>query len=332
MTTQNRTNATNLPALNERARIHLGLDLTAAGARRFSSHLPVPAPVGALNAERLNDLVRTAERGTLDLVAISDDFRLQPETIGLLRGRLDAAVITSRLGRITDRLGLVATISPESNEPGHVATALQTISRNSGGRAGWQVDGSTPDRLVQAVTRQVSSIAPTVISVRSRAHLERAGRLADVVRIGAHTLDDALEQRRTVRTAAVEAGRAADDVLVLVDLFAVTGPDRASAEARLDLLDAFEGTEVVAAHSGSIIQVGTPLDLAALAEEWHAAGAVDGFVVTPSSLVADVTGLVDGVVPVLRAKGLFRDSYPGATLRETLGLASSVRSLTGSGR
>lgn len=331
MTPQNRTNTPN-PALNERARIHLGLDLSAAGARRFSGHLPVPAPVGALNAERLNDLVRTAERGALDLVAINDTFRLQPETIGLLRGRLDAAVITSRLGRVTTRLGLVATISPESNEPGHVATALQTISRNSGGRAGWQVDGSTPDRLVSAVTRQVSSIAPTVVSVRNHAHLERAGRLADVVRIGAHTLDDALEQRRTVRTAAVEAGRAADDVLVLVDLFAVTGPDRASAEARLDLLDAFEGAEVVAAHSDSIIQVGTPLDLADLIEEWHTAGAVDGFVVTPSSLVADVTGLVDGVVPALRAKGLFRDSYPGATLRETLGLASSVRSLTGSGR
>lgn len=331
MSTQNHSNAADRTLPTERGRLHLGLDLSAAGARRFSGHLPVPAPVGALNAERLNDLVRTAERGALDLVAINDNFRLQPETIGLLRGRLDAAVITSRLGRVTTRLGLVATISPETNEPGHVATALQTISRNSGGRAGWQVDGSTPDRLVSAVTRQVSSIAPTVVSVRNHAHLERAGRLADVVRIGAHTLEDAREQRRIVRTAALEAGRDADDVLVLVDLFAVTGPDRPSAEARLDLLDAFEGAEVVAAHSDSIIQVGTPLDLADLVEEWHAAGAVDGFVVTPSSLVADVTALVDGVVPALRAKGIFRDGYPGATLRETLGLASSVRSLTGSG-
>jgi len=328
MSTRKHTDATHRTPSTERGRVHLGLDLTAAGARRFPSHLPGPAPVGALNAERLNDLVRSAERGTLDLVAVGDDFRLQPETIGLLRGRLDAAVITSRLGRVTDRLGLVATISPESNEPAHVATALQTISRNSGGRAGWQVDGSTPDRLVAAVTRQVSSIAPTVVSVRNPAHLERAGRLADVVRVGARTLDEALEQRRVVRTAALEAGRRADDVLVLVDLFAVTGPDRASAEARLDLLDAFEGTEVVAAHSGSIIQVGTPLDLADLIEEWHAAGAVDGFVVTPSSLVADVTGLVDGVVPALRARGLFREAYPGATLRETLGLASTAASLT----
>ena len=32
----------------------------------------------------------------------------------------------------------------------------------------------------------------------------------------------------------------------------------------------------------------------------------DGFVVTPSSLVADVAGLVDGVVPALRASGVFR--------------------------
>ncbi|MGP7960067.1 LLM class flavin-dependent oxidoreductase [Sanguibacter sp. A247] len=330
-TSTNSTNPTRR-ASTERTRIHLALDLTGAGARRFASHLPVPAPVGAFNADRLADLVRTAQRGTLDFVAVGDDFRLQPETIGLLRGRLDAAVITSRLGRVTDRLGLVATISPESNEPGHVATALQTISRNSGGRAGWQVDGSTPDRLVTAVTRQVSSIAPTVISVRNPAHLERAGRLADVVRIGAHTVDDAFEQRRVVRDAALAAGRDANDVLVLVDLFAVTGPDRASAQARLELLDAFEGAEVVAAHSDSIIQVGTPSDLADLAEDWHAAGAVDGFVVAPSSLVADVTGLVDGVVPVLRSKGLFREDYPGATLRESLGLASTTRTFASTGR
>ena len=96
-----------------------------------------------------------------------------------------------------------------------------------------------------------------------------------------------------------------------------------SAQARVELLDAFEGTDVVAQHSDSLIHVGTPLDLAELAEAWFAAGAVDGFVVTPSSLVADVAGLVDGVVPALRASGVFRREYPGATLRESLALTPS---------
>ena len=90
-----------------------------------------------------------------------------------------------------------------------------------------------------------------------------------------------------------------------------------------ELLDAFEGTDVVAQHSDSLIHVGTPLDLAELAEAWFEAGAVDGLVVTPSSLVADVAGLVDGVVPALRASGVFRREYPGATLRESLALTPS---------
>src|SRR5690606_40219476 len=134
---------------------------------------------------------------------------------------------------------------------------------------------------------------PTVVRVRTGAQLERAARHADVLRIAAPDLDSALEQRRRARTLAVEAGRSADDVLVLVDVYAVTGPDAESAQARVELLDAFEGTDVVAQHSDSLIHVGTPLDLAELAEAWFAAGAVDGFVVTPSSLVADVVGLVD---------------------------------------
>lgn len=322
--TSNSTSATSQNITRNGGRqLHLGLDLTGAGARRHTSRIPVASVVSAFDAERLADLVATAERGTLDFVAIGDSFRLQPETVGLLRGRLDAAVIASRLGKTTRGVGLVATISPEATEPEHVATALQTISRVSGGRAGWQVDGSALERSVSAVTRAVSSVAPTVVRVRTEAQLERAARHADVLRIAAPDLDSALEQRRRARTLAVEAGRSADDVLVLVDVYAVTGPDVESAQARVELLDAFEGTDVVAQHSDSLIHVGTPLDLAELAEAWFAAGAVDGFVVTPSSLVADVVGLVDGVVPALRASGLFRREYPGATLRESLALAPS---------
>lgn len=316
------SSTTSRPTTADR-QIHLGIDLTSAGARRVTSRVPVASFASAFDAERLADLVAAAQRGTLDFVAIDDTFRLQPETVGLLRGRLDAAVVASRLGKVTHGVGLVATISPEATEPEHVATALQTISRVSGGRAGWQVDGSAPDRSVTAVTRAVSSVAPTVVRVRSDAQLERAARHADVLRIAATDLDSALEQRRRARTVAVEAGRAADDVLVLVDVYAVTGPDAESAQARVELLDAFEGTDVVAQHSDSLIHVGTPLDLAELAEAWFEAGAVDGFVVTPSSLVADVVGLVDGVVPALRASGVFRREYPGATLRESLALTPS---------
>ena len=64
-------------------------------------------------------------------------------------------------------------------------------------------------------------------------------------------------------------------------------------------------------------------------QTWFAAGAADGFVITPSSLQTDVFGLVDGVIPVLREAGAFHGGYPGRTLAETLGLGHrTVRPLS----
>ncbi len=48
--------------------------------------------------------------------------------------------------------------------------------------------------------------------------------------------------------------------------------------------------------------------------------AVDGFVVRPASLLNDLEPFVAAVVPVLQGAGYLRESYPGTTLRDTLGL------------
>src|SRR5690606_14093395 len=61
--------------------------------------------------------------------------------------------------------------------------------------------------------------------------LELAGHVADVVRVRARTLEEAAVARERVRLAVAEAGREPAAVRVLVDLFAVVGPDQASAQA-----------------------------------------------------------------------------------------------------
>src|SRR5699024_6729024 len=124
--------------------------------------------------------------------------------------------------------------------------------------------------------------------------------------------------REQVRAAAADHGRNPDDVIVLVDLYAVIGPDRASAQARLDLLEGLAG---VSWDTDSYTHVGTDRDLAATAEEWLLAGATDGFTVRPSSLQTDLVALVDGVVPLLRRAGIYKSEYSGSTLRDSLGLA-----------
>jgi FMN-dependent oxidoreductase (nitrilotriacetate monooxygenase family) len=66
---------------------------------------------------------------------------------------------------------------------------------------------------------------------------------------------------------------------------------------------------------------GTPQQVADAIEHWFTHGAADGFNVMPAVLPSGLELFVDHVVPILRARGLFRGEYvPGETLRERYGL------------
>jgi FMN-dependent oxidoreductase (nitrilotriacetate monooxygenase family) len=71
---------------------------------------------------------------------------------------------------------------------------------------------------------------------------------------------------------------------------------------------------------GAMMLAGTPVQIADRMEEWFAAGAADGFVVSHPFLPTGLDEFVDHVVPELQRRGLFREDYAGTTLREHLGL------------
>jgi N-acetyl-S-(2-succino)cysteine monooxygenase len=66
---------------------------------------------------------------------------------------------------------------------------------------------------------------------------------------------------------------------------------------------------------------GTPQEIADQLEERFVGGGADGFNVMPPSLPCSLDDFVELVVPELRRRGLFRDTYEGRTLRENLGLS-----------
>ncbi|MFB9329120.1 LLM class flavin-dependent oxidoreductase [Paenibacillus aurantiacus] len=72
---------------------------------------------------------------------------------------------------------------------------------------------------------------------------------------------------------------------------------------------------------GHLQFVGTPERLADLMAEWFRQYGCDGFNIMPPVLPGDLDDFVDHVVPILQRRGLFRESYEGATLRDHLGLA-----------
>lgn len=163
---------------------------------------------------------------------------------------------------------------------------------------------------------------PVVVRVGSSSSLALAAHRADVARIRPTDRGDAALQRAEVRAAAAAVGRDPDELRVVADLFVVLGGTEHAARERLALLDALTApgrrTHEGAAH------VGTAADLAATIEDWTTTGAVDGFTLRPAALHTDVDGIADEVVPLLRAAGVFRESYPGATFRDTLGLTRPV--------
>jgi FMN-dependent oxidoreductase (nitrilotriacetate monooxygenase family) len=67
--------------------------------------------------------------------------------------------------------------------------------------------------------------------------------------------------------------------------------------------------------------VGTPVSIADEMEQWLVEEGSDGFNVMFPWLPGGLNDFVDGVVPELQRRGIFRKEYEGSTLREHLGLA-----------
>jgi alkanesulfonate monooxygenase SsuD/methylene tetrahydromethanopterin reductase-like flavin-dependent oxidoreductase (luciferase family) len=106
-------------------------------------------------------------------------------------------------------------------------------------------------------------------------------------------------------------------VRVFADLVVLLDDTSDAAASRLTRLDDVAGSEFA---SDAFVFAGTPRQLADLLQQWHAAGAA-GFRLRPATLPHDLLQITDGLVPELQRRGVFRTTYTGGTLRDTLGLA-----------
>ena len=71
---------------------------------------------------------------------------------------------------------------------------------------------------------------------------------------------------------------------------------------------------------GGLHMVGTPATVADRMEEWLETRACDGFNLMFHTVPEGLDDVVDGLVPELQRRGLFRTEYEGTTLRDHLGL------------
>lgn len=102
--------------------------------------------------------------------------------------------------------------------------------------------------------------------------------------------------------------------------------------ARRDKLTVRQLLRALGGGVGHRIVVGTPEAIADDIEAWFRAGAADGFNLMPDVLPDGLETFVDAVVPILQRRGLFRQDYAGATLRDHLGLARPANRYAATGR
>ncbi|WP_277976165.1 LLM class flavin-dependent oxidoreductase [Pantoea endophytica] len=90
--------------------------------------------------------------------------------------------------------------------------------------------------------------------------------------------------------------------------------------AKRENLTLCELAAVAAGSRGHRVIVGTAEDIADDFELWINEGGADGFNIMPAIMSEQLDLFVELVIPELRRRGLFRDDYEFATLRENLGL------------
>jgi N-acetyl-S-(2-succino)cysteine monooxygenase len=135
-----------------RRQMKLGAFLPAPGHHVAAWRHPDARADGGLDLRYYTSVARTAERGKLDMLFLSDGagIRTHYKTKDELsrQGRMvhfEPLTLLSALAAVTERIGLAATASTTYNEPFHVARKYASLDFLSGGRAGWNIVTSVTD-------------------------------------------------------------------------------------------------------------------------------------------------------------------------------------------
>jgi FMN-dependent oxidoreductase (nitrilotriacetate monooxygenase family) len=122
--------------------LHLGAFLMESGHHLAAWRDPgVPERAG-LDFGLYRRVAQTAESALFDLVFFADSVAVE-EGPGAERfsrsARFEPLTLLSALAAVTDRIGLVGTVTATYNEPYHVARKFASLDHLSGGRSGWNL-------------------------------------------------------------------------------------------------------------------------------------------------------------------------------------------------
>ena len=98
-----------------------------------------------INIKHYVEITQTAERAKFDLVFLADgvatrqaDIEAQSRSVQFI-AHFEPITLLSALAMVTERIGLIATMSTSYNAPYHVARKFASLDHISGGRSGWNL-------------------------------------------------------------------------------------------------------------------------------------------------------------------------------------------------
>ncbi|MFF0265117.1 LLM class flavin-dependent oxidoreductase [Kribbella sp. NPDC004536] len=191
----------------------VGLEIDGAGADPAAWRGAEVDPRAVLTGELAVRAAQRAEAAGVDLVTFADALEAPEDVRDRVSVRLDALGLAARVAPVTERIGLLPTITVTHTEPFHVQASVATLDHISGGRAGWVADVSTSVEAAAVVGRR--EVAPAAETWREARYVVDAGR----------RLWDSWEDDAIIRDAST--GRYVDrDRLHYVDFSAPTFPSR----------------------------------------------------------------------------------------------------------
>jgi N-acetyl-S-(2-succino)cysteine monooxygenase len=177
-----------------RRQLHLNAFLLGTGHHVASWRHPDASAKGALDFAAYRDFAQQAEAAKFDALFLADSAAIWgggSEDEALYRSdraeHFEPLTLLSSLAAVTEKIGLIATVTTTYNEPFHLARKFASLDHLSGGRAGWNLVTSSNE--AEALNFNQSSHA---------AHADRYQRAEEFIDV-ARGLWDSWEEDAFVR-------------------------------------------------------------------------------------------------------------------------------------
>ena len=152
--------------------LHLGAFLFGVGHHIAAWRHPNVDPAAALRPQHYKNLARIAEAGLFDAIFSADTMGLPGTSAQALSRNVpphqfEPLQLLTALAGVTERIGLVGTVSSTYLPPYHLARKVATLDHLSGGRAGWNLVTSGSDHEARIFGLERKSAMPAATSARA---------------------------------------------------------------------------------------------------------------------------------------------------------------------